>query len=108
MSRANPAPVLRDAWRLSEWVLQRFEREPGALAQRLCATALDLVESLVLALRRADAADVELADDRLALLRAHLRLARDRALLDDRQLIHALELCNSVGRQLGGWLRQAG
>ncbi len=103
----TPAPVLRDASRLVEWILGRLEADPGPLPRRLCGRALDLLEAVSLALRRGAREDVALADDALGLVRLHLRLAGERGLLDDRQLVFALGMADEVGRQLGGWLRKA-
>lgn len=99
------APVLRDTERLLIWLLGGLCATSGPLQARIAAQALDLQGSVVLALRTADPERIAAADDELAILRAHLRVAHGLGLLDDAQLLHAASLCEPIGKQLGGWLR---
>lgn len=103
---SDPAPIHRDASRLAAWVLDRLAASPDPGALRACQRALDLLDHLTLALagRDADRA-LDAADRTLVLLRAQLRLLREREQLTDAQLLHAAGLADQVGRQLGGWRR---
>jgi hypothetical protein len=89
--------------------LGRFESSAGVLQQRLCGDGLALLDALVLALkgRRRDEM-LDQADEALLLLRIHLRLATDSGLLEEGQLLYALERADAVGRQLGGWIKALG
>ena len=60
--------------------------------------------SLALRDRRRDA-QLAAADECLLTLRVLLQLAHKRGLLTEEQLVHALDLADRVGRQLGGWRR---
>ncbi len=63
-----------------------------------------LLEAVGLALARFETRHrVAQADEQVTLLRIHLRLAAERRLLSDRQLMHANEILSDVGRQIGGW-----
>lgn len=59
--------------------------------------------------RRAEKGDayrelyLEDADERLLVLRVHLRLAAAAGYLREEQILHSLTLADRVGRQLGGW-----
>ncbi len=109
MSRRDPAPIYVDAYDLSRWILEKLDGSSGALEQRLAKNALDLLDSLVLALKdRRREEMLERADEVLVLLRIHLRLAADSGLLDEQQMLFALERADAIGRQLGGWLKGLG
>lgn len=105
----GPAPIYVDAFTLCEWLLGHFGDKPGALSSALCGSALDLLAALTLALkgRRRDE-HLELADERLLVLRTQLRLAAAAGHLTDAQLVHGLDRADAIGRQLGGWLRALG
>ena len=105
----GPAPLYADTLRLCHWLLERLGDDPGPLPRALCGNALALLEAVALALkgRRRDE-QLELADERLIALRTQLRLAAELGHLDDRQEVHALEQADTIGRQLGGWLRSLG
>lgn len=104
-----PAPLYVDAFALCEWLLGRFGDDPRVLPQALCRSALALLDAVTLALkgRRRDE-HVEAADEHLIILRTQLRLAEAAGYLDERQLTHALDRADGIGRQLGGWLRSLG
>lgn len=107
MSRGTaPAPIYVDAFSLCEWVLGRLDGRPGVLAGALCRLSLRLLTALSLALRdRRRDAQLAAADECLLTLRVLLQLAHKRGLLTEEQLVHALDLADRVGRQLGGWRR---
>ena len=105
MNRAA-APLYTDTFRLCEWLLERFEADPGLLPGRILETGLDLHRGVCIALKSPVPEDlVEVADEDLIALRTYLRLAQSRGLLSEDQLLHALECADGIGRQLGGWLR---
>lgn len=109
MRRRDPAPIYVDGYDLCRWTLDKFDRSTGVLEQRLCRDALALLDTLALALKdRRREEMLEQADELLILLRIHLRLAADGDLLDEGQLLYALERADSIGRQLGGWLKGLG
>ncbi len=100
------APILVDAMALAAWLLERLEGQQGVLAQRIGQQALELVEALVFGLRDWERArNLDRADERVITLRLHLRLAVEVGLLGEAAMMHALELLDSIGRQLGGWQR---
>ncbi len=108
-ARRGPAPLYVDAFALGEWLLGHFGDDPRVLPRALCEDSLALLEAVTLALkgRRRDEL-VEVADERLITLRTRLRLAGSAGYIEESQLIHALERADSIGRQLGGWMRKLG
>ena len=102
------SPIFTRSYDLHTWLLGRFEKIRGY--RPLCRAVADhsrgLLEAVTLALLRFDTAErlIE-ADQHVALLRVHLRLAAEKELIDDRQLLHANGLLRDVGRQIGGWLK---
>lgn len=106
MSRA---PIFVDTFDLCEWVLHHFSQREHPLSTRICSTSLDLLEAITLALKDRDR-DLQLdrADQVLICLRAHVRLAESAGLLEERQGTYVFEHLDSIGRQLGGWLRSLG
>ena len=105
------APVFVQAYDLHSWLLDRFAGESPLVDVRrgVLEHSRALLESLTLALARFEAGErlVE-ADEHAALLRVHLRLANDKELLDDRQLVHANRELRDIGRQIGGWRKHLG
>jgi hypothetical protein len=103
------APLFVDCLALAGWLVARFEAAPGPLGQRLTDTALELLETVTLALKdRAKEERVEQADELLIRLRALLRVAVEGGLLTTDQYQHVVERVDAIGRQLGGWLRSLG
>lgn len=100
------APLYVHAHDLARWVLANVGGD-GALTRRLHEGALALLDAVVLALK-GDEREVRLteADDANALLRVHVRLARELGLVDDRRLLFLTRELDSIGRQIGGWLRR--
>ena len=102
----NRAPIFTDTFSLCQWLLHHFDRERSILARRLCDNAVVLLEIVTLALRdRLRDERLEQADERLIALRLHLRLASEIGLLNEQQLLFALDSADRIGRQLGGWQR---
>lgn len=103
------APLFVDAKRLCAWLLQNFDQCDSVLGRRIAATSLDLLRAVTLALKKRDREEqIERADEELIALRVELRLAEQVGLLDEDQLLYALEEADKIGRQLGGWRRSLG
>ncbi len=103
------APLFTDAYDLHSWLLDRFDQLE---TQREVACAVidhsrNLLNAISLALARFDTGERLVdADEQATLLRVHLRLAAEKELLDDRQLLHANERLRDIGRQIGGWRKK--
>lgn len=102
----KPAPLFTDTFALNQWLLGHFDAENSHLARRLCNTSLALLETITLALKNylREERIIE-ADEQLIALRMQIRLAEACGALDERQLHHALDLTDRIGRQLGSWQR---
>ncbi len=103
------APVFIRAYDLYSWLLDRLgqtEKQPE-VRRAVLRHSRTLLDAVSLALSRFDTY-IRLieADEQATLLRVHLRLARDKDLLDDRQLVYATRELRDIGRQIGGWLRR--
>lgn len=107
--RMDEAPIFIRAYDLHGWLLDRIG--PAAKSPEVGRAVLHhsrgLLETVSLALSRFDTHGrlIE-ADEHATLLRVHLRLAREKELLSDRQLVYANGELRDVGRQIGGWLRR--
>lgn len=98
----DPAPLFTESYDLTAWLLARLHTQSSRLAADICRLALALLDAVTLALRqRDDSGALEDADELLARLRLRLRLAADIELLQQRQMLHALERADTIGRQLG-------
>ena len=105
-STSEQAALYVDGLALCQWLLEKFDRDPGVLGPSLCGCALELIQTLVLALKdRARDERIELADEQLIRLRVLLRLAVDSERLSPEQYGFALDQVDAIGRQLGGWIR---
>ncbi len=92
------------------WLLPHTARFPRhlrfTLALRLDNLALDVVDALVEArFSREPVEALSRASLALERMRLHLRLAHDLRVLPTRSWEHAVGEVDSVGRQVGGWLR---
>lgn len=100
------APLYVQSFDLARWLLASL-KGPSVLVETLQRDALALLEHVVLALKGSDRElHVERADERGALLRCRLMLARELALVDERQLLFLTKELDSIGRQLGGWMKR--
>jgi len=100
------APLFTAAYDLYAWLLDRFETTAAypELQWAVLEHSRGLLEAVTLALCRFEREErIIHADEHAALLRAHLRLAAEKGLLDDRQLLYATGLLAEIGRQIGGW-----
>lgn len=110
--KADEAPLYVDAYDLALEVIRRTERFPKSqrfvLGLRMQQAALDLLESITLALhdRQGRLARLEAAEAALTRLRLGSRLARDLELLGDKVAVALGGRYERVGRQLGGWWRR--
>jgi hypothetical protein len=105
----RPAPLFADACQLYIWLHGRLAGAGDPLARALLEQSLGLTEALVLALKGRDREhNIDRADERLIVLRVWLRLAAEVGQCSEGQLLHALELTDRIGRQLGGWQRSMG
>ncbi len=101
-----PAPVFVDVFKLSEWLLEKFDADQRFLPRTICESITRLLEAVTLALKgRMREERVELADELLISLRIQLRLANTIGYLSEDQLLFALEQADAIGRQIGGWMR---
>jgi len=102
--KQDPAPIYVETFDLAGWLLARLQDHDDALARRLVATVLALLEDITLALKDRDrSARLDAADDGLIRLRLLVRLSEATGLLDASQRMFALEGLDRIGRQLGGW-----
>jgi hypothetical protein len=103
----NPhAPLYTATYDLAAWLLGHLDREPSVLAREMCRLALRLLDAAVFALKDRERLErLDEMDELLLRLRQRIRLGRGTGLFDERQALHALALCDLIGRQVGGWLR---
>ena len=100
------APLFSDAFALCEWLLGRLGDDRRVLSEWLCHGALQMLEALQLALQdRSRAKRLAEADERLMSLRTQLRLAAAADYLSQSQMLHALQIADRIGKQIGGWQR---
>ena len=106
MKPPSQAPLFTDAWDLSAWVLSNLDDRPASLPTSLCRLSLALLDAVVLALKDIDRdQQIAIADTSLIRLRMRIRLAVETGLLADRQALFLLQKADSIGRQLGGWIK---
>jgi hypothetical protein len=105
--------ILVQTYDLLTWLLPQCDRFPKAqrfvITQRLQGAALDFQEALFEANARSGTrrlAHLEAADAHLNKLRLYLRLARQWDWLSSGQYEHVSRMVASVGKLLGGWIRQ--
>jgi four helix bundle protein len=105
--------ILTQTYDLLTWLLPQCERFPKSqrfvVTHRLQAAALDFQEALFEANARSRAQRLEYlqaADAHLNKLRLYLRLSRRWDWLSSGQYEHVSRMVASVGRLLGGWIKQ--
>lgn len=113
MPQAQPeAPVLFGQWEhFVGWLLSRTEKFPKRVAftyrTRIDNLALDVFERLVEArYQRERAVTLQRINLDLEKLRLLLRLAHTQRALDPKAFSYACTELDTVGRMVGGWLRQ--
>ncbi len=103
----SQAPIFTQSWDLTVWLLKKARAEPhDPLARSLAVEALRLIDVVTLALKNIEREEsLADADMMLVRLRTRLRLAMETELLTEHQGLHALRETDSIGRQIGGWLK---
>ena len=103
----NPrAPLYTDAYDLVVWLLNHLDERQDGLSRETCRTGLELLDHVVFALKTSERWEhLADADGALLKLRQRIRLIEGRGIFDERQALHALSLCERIGRQIGGWQR---
>ncbi len=114
MSTTKELVIFTQTFDLLSWLLPQCEHFPKSqrfvVTQRLQAAALDFQEAIFSANAHKGAERVQrlhLADGELDKLRLYLRLARQWNWLSSGQYEHVSRMVASIGRLLGGWLRQS-
>ncbi len=103
------APLYLDCFELAEWLIGQFDTLAGELPSSICRLGLELLDAITLALKDRDREmQLDRADAALICLRQRLRLANALNLVEEEPMLHALELCDGIGRQIGGWWRALG
>lgn len=99
----NAAPLFSLTMSIVEALVTHSLPE-GPLGERIHYQALLLLEEVTLAFRGIDQEiHMERADEILAILRIHLRLADRCGKLSQGFVVHMLAQLDEAGRQLGGW-----
>ncbi len=106
--KTEEAPLFVKSYDLVQYLLGRTQRFPKnqrfVLARRIEETALDLLESVALALsashKRSEA--LQSADEALIKLKVNLRLCRDLELVKQSQLHFAQGQLIELGKMIGG------
>ncbi len=97
------APVFIRSYDLYSWLLDRLGQteKHAEVARAVLRYSRELLDTLSLAVSRFDTHGrlIE-ADENATLLRVHLRVARDKDLLNDRQLVYATRELRDIGRQM--------
>jgi hypothetical protein len=107
--RSAHAPLFVDAMALCEWLDGHFGTSERLAERRMLGHALDLLETLTLALKdRQRERRIEEADELLIRLRAGLRLAVECGRFDPDRYHYVLGQVDGIGRQLGAWRRSLG
>lgn len=100
----DPAPIHRDTFDHAAAVLRTLGASPHPLVRVLCGQSIRLLEEITLSLaNRSRERHLPEADDRLAVLRMHLRLAMHLELIEEPRGLDMLRRLGGIGRQLGGW-----
>ncbi len=113
MTNSKDLVIFTQTYDLLTWLLPQCERFPKkqrfVVTQRLQAAALDFQEAIFEANARSGTQRLDhlrAADAHLNKLRLYLRLSRQWSWLSSGQYEHASRMVASVGRLLGGWIKQ--
>jgi four helix bundle protein len=113
MTHPKELVIFTQAYDLLTWLLPQCERFPKSqrfvVTQRLQDAALGFQEAIFEANARSGPRRLEhlqAADAHLNKLRLYLRLSRQWGWLSGGQYEHASRMVASLGRLLGGWIRQ--
>jgi hypothetical protein len=108
---ADELPIIQQTYDLILWYVPHLNRLPRdhkfLLGDRIIAGLYEVLEQLIQARYAVKKLSrLEAINARLDVLRHQTRLLRDFHLLDPRRYQHAAEQLNTIGRSLGGWIRQ--
>lgn len=104
-------PIIQKTYDLVKWyvpVLNKLPREHKfLLGDRITTGLYDLLEGLILARYSSNKLpQLKVLNGRLDLLRHQTRLLLDFELMSVQRYKYINQLINSVGQELGGWMRQ--
>ncbi|UCD83480.1 MAG: diversity-generating retroelement protein Avd [Deltaproteobacteria bacterium] len=105
-------PAIQRAYDLSKELFPRVAKFPKdykfSLGQRIIDNSLDNLELLIEAAYTSNKSNLlQEANIRLERLRFLLRLSRDLGSLSDSGYEHIMKMINNLGKQIGGWRKQA-
>jgi len=106
-------PAIQKAYDLAKEVLTRVAKFPRdhkfTLGDRIANNALSVLELLIqAAYTKGKAKPLNEANIRLEQLRMLLRLSRELGALSNNSYEHVMGIVVDLGKQVGGWLKQAG
>ena len=108
----NELPAVQKAYDLGKEILPRVAKYPKeyrySLGERLNDNALDIIELLVQATyTREKARLLDQANVKLERMRFLLRLSHELGALSTKGFEHVMKMVTELGRQIGGWRKQA-
>jgi hypothetical protein len=108
---AADLPIIQKTYDLIKWYVPLLNQLPRdhkfQIGDRMIAGLYDLLESLILARYQADKLpQLQAINSKLDLLRYQTRLLLDFDLLSHKRYQYVGQLLNSIGTDLGGWIRQ--
>jgi len=104
--------VVHDHYELLRWLMQRVAKYPRdyrfTLGDRTVSLGLEILERLIeAAYTKVRGEPLQAANLALEKLRFMVRLAKDERCLSVKQYEFASKSINEVGKQIGGWRKQA-
>lgn len=104
-------PIIQKTYDLIRWYIPLINKLPRdhkfQLGDRMIAGLYDLLENLVLArYQRNKLPQLQLINSKLEVLRYQTRLLLDFNLLSQKRYQYVGQLLNSIGSDLGGWIKQ--
>jgi hypothetical protein len=104
-------PILQKVYDLICWYVPILDRLPRnqkfALGDRLTQNLYELLDGLIVARYKPDKlSDLTLLNSKLEVMRYQTRLLMDFKLISVQRYEYAVKLIDSIGRDLGGWIRQ--
>jgi hypothetical protein len=104
-------PILQKTYDLIRWYIPIINRLPRShklgLGDRLTQHLYDLLEGLIIARYQSDKlTQLTVLNTKLELLRYHSRLLLDFELVSVQRYEYAAKLINTIGQDLGGWIKQ--
>jgi hypothetical protein len=104
-------PILQKVYDLICWYVPILDRLPRnqkfALGDRLTQNLYELLEGLIIARYKPDKlSDLISLNSKLEIMRYQTRLLLDFKLISGQRYEYAVKLIDSIGHDLGGWIRQ--